>query len=877
LIDRDAPEAERAAPKGKVKVRCHSCGARYLVPQERVRGRRFRVRCRQCDGVIVARCEHGSFTVMPAADRQPKPAPRRADDDRAYSNPGVRSRASEAALQPADDADVWYVGIAGQPHGPHTEQEIVQLLSEGEITRKSYVWRLGDAHWRRIGDVEFFRESLLDLQLTEIFAPDEQPPESVPELSLLGLGQASTVEKRKLARKLHASESLNHSARPYSPAADAEGDGYESFGGSISSASETDDQATRFRVRPDASAEEQATKLRARAIPPSGESNPRDELGDSVDRIRIEELSEPSEVGRAVVDPARPDALDLLSGLDDSSPDLHGAARHPSEPNAAPDSWKSADAGPQGVVAPSGSHPSEPRQGADLSGPWHRAPDTAAGVHAPGKLDTGAWLHVSESGFHDKRESQGRAWSTDAEASERSLWSNPRALRGTLSLGSTPDDRPESDLGHALAPPTNSELADREPVRPVTLSADRAPAEESSNERAAEEPVSLPSLPSVPSSEESDLALQGSVAGAKLPTEMLQLIPRKIGHRSARETAARPTFAPPLPEEAIPPASPSLLLRRKKGLGGRRRVVTLLFGGACLLIGALVAAFAFIGARNDERDASNREDAVVVSSVSELGGAEAQRPDEAKRKEPGAKPVPSGEQGQRSPAAADAPAQPAVSTAVALPESAAAEINARKETRARRSRAKPSAERKRRRSARRASRAKRTSRRKERQRPERMRRPTAEWAAPKRTSASASRTRQPEPPVVIDGSPAVDDSQSQVPDPDQILALGSMVARQHKGGTGSGKGLPETLSRREIKRVMSRLRPKVAACFEKHQDAGTLKLRVTVQPYGRATARVVGALSGTRTANCVLRKVPRLQFKRFSGDSITFTYPYLLE
>lgn len=798
LINHNGLEPEQSAIPGKVKIRCHSCGARYLVPQEAVRGRRFRVQCKQCDGVIVARCEHGSFTVLPAHDRwSPSQSPGVGRSRQPTRRPSPRSQEAGGSQLHRDASDVWYVGIAGQPHGPHTEQEIAQLLAEGEITRKSHVWQIGDKAWRRIERVELFREYLLEMQLTEIFAPDEQPPESVPQLMLSELGCAHTLEQppqeQDDARARHDGDD------EYDPPLVVDLDGYESF-----SAASIVRRSTE---------EEEATSLRARV---GDRATPRPQIdrldssaGDGLDMILIEDAPEVDEDETSHVAPGGP-ADGLEKALD-------------------------ADA------FPFESSPAAQVSAARVSGRWRRATELGMGTMSLAKVDTGAARsELSGSGVYAKRSATVAGWTGPVQLTANSRWSGVAAPPRQATL-------PLQDHSVQHAGESRSSLDARQ------------------QSAAGEESLSLPSWPSSPLVDGDGRDLT-STAGAKLPTEMLQLIPKKLTLRPQPESLSRPTFAPPLPEEAIPLASPSMLLERKRGFWTAGRI-GLTAIAVLLLCGATVTAY-WVAARAPSK--SEPATSVVAASPASVSQGTVEQKPSSTPATPRAKPVAASTTGD--PLLAVASALPA---AVALPDDDAEMVVP--SPRPAHVAEQPTQLRPRLVGKRRARRSKRRNHSQIAARP-----------APRRARAAARPPRSelpnnpPQRENVAPVASVVDLTRTEetggVPDPDQILALGTMGAQERRpAAADTAAGLPQTLSKAEIKRVMGNLRPEVVACFDKHRNAGKLRLRVTVQPYGRAVAQVVGALSGTPTANCVLAKLPRIRFKRFSGDPITFSYTYMLE
>jgi outer membrane biosynthesis protein TonB len=105
-------------------------------------------------------------------------------------------------------------------------------------------------------------------------------------------------------------------------------------------------------------------------------------------------------------------------------------------------------------------------------------------------------------------------------------------------------------------------------------------------------------------------------------------------------------------------------------------------------------------------------------------------------------------------------------------------------------------------------------------------------------------------------------------DADALLSAGA--------GRKSKNDLPQTLSKRQIKGVMRRLKSRVAACYEKYKIRGTLSIRMSVRGSGKATGRVVGKFANTPTGGCVAQKIGGLRFPRFSGPTMDFTYPFTL-
>jgi len=94
---------------------CEHCHTRYEIPDDKVRGRRVKVRCRHCDGIM--------FVVGPDAP------------------PLVPLGGAGAA---------YFVAVDRQPRGPLGAKELLLLAREGVVDARSLVWRLGWKGWQRV-------------------------------------------------------------------------------------------------------------------------------------------------------------------------------------------------------------------------------------------------------------------------------------------------------------------------------------------------------------------------------------------------------------------------------------------------------------------------------------------------------------------------------------------------------------------------------------------------------------------------------------------------------------------------------------------------------------------------------------------------------
>lgn len=94
-----------------MKIHCDTCSAKYSVPDHKVAGRAFKIRCKKCGGAIVVR-----------GDRTPE--------------------------------GVWHVSSDGESLGPFTVAELAARVQEGTVNDESFVWREGLDDWKAAREVD---------------------------------------------------------------------------------------------------------------------------------------------------------------------------------------------------------------------------------------------------------------------------------------------------------------------------------------------------------------------------------------------------------------------------------------------------------------------------------------------------------------------------------------------------------------------------------------------------------------------------------------------------------------------------------------------------------------------------------------------------
>jgi predicted Zn finger-like uncharacterized protein len=136
-----------------MKTSCPHCLARYAIPDERVRGKVLRIRCKRCEGVMKV--------VGEGAQEHQRP-PTYTDADVYRPEPTVTRMAMV-------DGQAWFAGIAGHPQGPFSLNQLRELCRRGDVHDRTYLWTRGMAGWERIGTspkLAFALEWVLDSDRT---------------------------------------------------------------------------------------------------------------------------------------------------------------------------------------------------------------------------------------------------------------------------------------------------------------------------------------------------------------------------------------------------------------------------------------------------------------------------------------------------------------------------------------------------------------------------------------------------------------------------------------------------------------------------------------------------------------------------------------
>jgi predicted Zn finger-like uncharacterized protein len=109
-----------------MKVSCQACGAKYTIADDKVRGRKVKIRCKSCGAPIVVDAQ-SEAPPAPEAPREDIP--------------------TGAAGTGAAKADAWSVNLSDTDQRTMTTDEIVAGWQSGVVTSDAFVWKEGMGDW----------------------------------------------------------------------------------------------------------------------------------------------------------------------------------------------------------------------------------------------------------------------------------------------------------------------------------------------------------------------------------------------------------------------------------------------------------------------------------------------------------------------------------------------------------------------------------------------------------------------------------------------------------------------------------------------------------------------------------------------------------
>lgn len=119
-----------------MNVACTQCSARYAINDERIKGRKVRIKCKRCGTALVI---DGRADGEPQISQQSSTA----GQDTSPTPPGV---AADSDRAPA--SELWLVAISDDDTREMNDAQLVEAYANKTIDHLTYVWREGMADWQ---------------------------------------------------------------------------------------------------------------------------------------------------------------------------------------------------------------------------------------------------------------------------------------------------------------------------------------------------------------------------------------------------------------------------------------------------------------------------------------------------------------------------------------------------------------------------------------------------------------------------------------------------------------------------------------------------------------------------------------------------------
>ena len=116
-----------------MKISCQSCGAKYNIADDKVRGKIVKIACKKCG----ARIEIDG--------REPEAQAHDQDETRVFDQAGQGP--------PGSGGDSWTVSVDDNDQREVNTAQLVDLIRQGSVSGDTFVWRDGMADWQAVRDI----------------------------------------------------------------------------------------------------------------------------------------------------------------------------------------------------------------------------------------------------------------------------------------------------------------------------------------------------------------------------------------------------------------------------------------------------------------------------------------------------------------------------------------------------------------------------------------------------------------------------------------------------------------------------------------------------------------------------------------------------
>jgi predicted Zn finger-like uncharacterized protein len=213
-----------------MKIACEACGAKYTIADDKVRGRKVKIRCKGCGTPIVVDGQQGG-------------------------GPGLSDSEADAALE-TEAAVVWSVNLSDTDSRTMSLEEIVQGYASGLVTADAFVWKDGMADWVAILESEIAPLLGGVESLPSVPAPEPDAPGAVEPVAAAPAGFPLASNSPRATMPLFtAPNQATGAARPAATRAQVQPDNTQDlFGGIDAAGAEEEEVATSAPIIPQAGA-----------------------------------------------------------------------------------------------------------------------------------------------------------------------------------------------------------------------------------------------------------------------------------------------------------------------------------------------------------------------------------------------------------------------------------------------------------------------------------------------------------------------------------------------------------------------------------------------------------------------------------------------
>jgi predicted Zn finger-like uncharacterized protein len=146
-----------------MKFSCQQCSTAYNVPDEKVRGKRVRIKCKKCGAPIVVEGPPASAAASP----KPIRSLQQTQVGGLVAPPDLASKIAAAKAAAAPKAVVgvepeWSVAIDRANPSKMTLPQVFAAFAQGKITPKTLLWKKGLADWKPAFEIPEVKDALME-------------------------------------------------------------------------------------------------------------------------------------------------------------------------------------------------------------------------------------------------------------------------------------------------------------------------------------------------------------------------------------------------------------------------------------------------------------------------------------------------------------------------------------------------------------------------------------------------------------------------------------------------------------------------------------------------------------------------------------------